>query len=181
MRRVKLGRRRRDDDVDVATCLANLERLDAVNVTRLIGNPPRPALDDLAEQASRRLRTPMAFVNVLDEHHQFSVGAAGLGDEDPDARTVPVEDSYCKHVVAFDDVFVVDNALADDLVDDHPATTNHGVRAYLGVPIRKNGHCIGSFCVVDTKPRRWTDQKLAALEKLAVSVMAEINESGSSA
>jgi signal transduction histidine kinase len=34
---------------------------------------------------------------------------------------------------------------------------------------------LGSFCVVDTRPRHWTDLDVTAIEKLAFSVMTEIN------
>lgn len=42
------------------------------------------------------------------------------------------------------------------------------MRAYLGVPVRYRDQCIGSFCVVDTTPREWSDDDLAALEELSL-------------
>ena len=166
-------RRKRKDDVDVRAVLENLQRLEAINATHLIGSEPRPEFDDLAEKASDALRTPMAFLSIVTADRTHLVGAAGLDGELEEVRQVACEESYCQHVVAFDDVLVVDNALADSLVADHSATAD-GVRAYLGVPIRKNGHTIGSFCVVDRKPRRWTDRNLATLEALAAQVTEAI-------
>jgi len=166
-------RRKREDDVDVQLVLENLSRLDAVKATHLLGPEPRPEFDELAEKASGQLRTPMAFLSILSGHHSHLVGAAGLAEDSAEERQIPAEESYCQHVVAFDDVFVVDNARTDALVANHPATAD-GVRAYLGVPIRKNGQTVGSFCVVDTKPRRWTEKNLAALEALAAEVTEEI-------
>ena len=69
--------------------------------------------------------------------------------------------------MALDDVLVVNDSATDELVHQHPATVDMGVRAYLGVPLRSNGHCVGSFCVVDTRARQWTDADLADLERLA--------------
>jgi GAF domain-containing protein len=44
----------------------------------------------------------------------------------------------------------------------------HAARAYLGVPVRsRNGHVLGSFCVVDHQTRRWADKDCETLERLA--------------
>jgi GAF domain-containing protein len=157
-----LLRSKRKDDVDVASCLANLHRLEAVRRSGLIERGRDVALDHLAASAAAELRTPMAFLNVLDdtwEHRVAAHGAAG-------PRQQPVERSYCQYVVAHDDVVVITDATADPLVRDHPATAE-GVRAYLGVPIRRDGRCLGSFCVVDDHPRDWTEEDLAALRGYA--------------
>jgi GAF domain-containing protein len=161
-------------DIDVESCLANLSRLDALNATGLMDQPPRPDLDDLAKRAAVRLNTPMAFMSLLDDRRVFLAGAAGVTGEMAETRQNSAEASYCQYVVALDDVLVVNNALADPLVADHPGTTEGGVRAYLGVPLRKGGFCLGSFCVVDDEARDWTDDDLAALQRLADEAMTKI-------
>ena len=50
-----------------------------------------------------------------------------------------------------------------------------GVRAYVGVPlVTDDGQAIGSFCAIDTKPRRWTSMEVEALTELAASARREI-------
>ena len=66
---------------------------------------------------------------------------------------------------------IVHDSTVDPLVSEHPATTGSGVRAYLGVPLRRDGHCLGSFCVVDVSPRAWTDEDLSTLEGLAMAAL----------
>lgn len=156
--------RARRDDVDVASCLANLDRLEALTRSGLVEAPAHPKLDELTRTAAQRLHAPMAFVNVLDDRRQYHVSS--YGSQAP--RDEPVEASYCQHVVAQDDVVVITDSLTDDLVRDNPSTEE--VRAYLGVPIRHDGHCLGSFCVVDVEPRAWTDEDLTVLEELAKQV-----------
>ncbi|MGI9090138.1 MAG: ATP-binding protein, partial [Gemmatimonadaceae bacterium] len=50
-----------------------------------------------------------------------------------------------------------------------------GVRAYLGIPlVTTEGIALGSFCVLDTQPRAWTEEQIEILRDLAGSVMTEI-------
>jgi len=169
-----LLRRPRPDDVDVDSCLANLDRLNALTATGLMDAPAREDLDGLARRAAAQLGTPMAFMSLVDNRRVFFAGAAGVTGELAETRQNPVEASYCQHVVAFDDVLVVDDALSDALVVDNPATVEGGTRAYLGVPLRQNGFCLGSFCVVDVERREWTDDDLAKLQTLADQAMQQI-------
>src|SRR5436189_6219240 len=63
----------------------------------------------------------------------------------------------------------------DPLVQDSPAIAELGVIAYLGVPlITPAGHALGTLCAVDSQPRAWTAEDLAALSDLAALALAEI-------
>jgi GAF domain-containing protein len=167
-----LLRRSRRDDIDVASCLANLSRLDAIGTSGVLEPSRRQRLDALTLRASERLGTPMAFVSILDDQWLHLAGATGLTGELAISRRNSPESSYCQYVVALDDTLVVTDSATDDLVHDHPATLDMGIRAYLGVPVRHDGQTLGSFCVVDTEARQWTDDDLAALETLAGEVLA---------
>jgi GAF domain-containing protein len=168
-----LLRRVRQDDVDVESVLENLGRLEVLNATSVMDAPPRPEFDDLTQRAASRLGTPAAFLTFIDNRRLYM--ASVVRPDSADApRVVPASESYCQHVVASDDVLVVDNALQDPLVAENVGTTRDGVRAYLGVPIRKSGLALGSLCVVDYEPREWTDGDLAVLQQLADEAMAQL-------
>ena len=169
-----LLQRDRRDDVDVESCLANLDRLTALRTSGLMDAPPSDRLDDLTRNAATRLGTPMAFMSLVDEHRVFFAGSAGLSGPMAVTRENAVEGSYCPYVVALDDVLVVNDSRTDPLVSTHPATTDGGVRSYLGVPLRRAGQCIGSFCVVDEQPRQWSDDDLASLQALAAVAMQDV-------
>lgn len=164
-----LLRRSRKSDVDMASCLANLDRLAALDASGLVDAPRSETLDELTRQAADRLAAPMAYLNVLDQRRQYHVASFGSPTTE---RVEAVEVSYCQHVVAQDDVVVVNDSQTDALVRDNPSTIDGGIRAYLGVPVRRDGHCLGSFCVVDLQPRQWTEEDLAVLEELATQVAA---------
>ena len=47
--------------------------------------------------------------------------------------------------------------------------------AYLGIPLTTpKGITLGSFCVIDAKPRKWTMGDQQTMAELAASVMSEI-------
>jgi len=167
-------KRNERDDVDVASCLANLDRLAAVQTTGLLSGRDRDRLDALTQAASELLATPMAFMSIVDQDRVVFAGAAGISGELAATRQNTPGASYCPYVAAMDEVLVIHDATTDPLVADHPATTTDGVRAYLGVPLRHGDQCIGSFCVVDTEPRSWNDHDLAGLERLADEAMAGV-------
>jgi GAF domain-containing protein len=169
--RMGLLLRNRRDDFDVASCLANLDRLGALRESGLLDAPPSDRLDALTRDAAKQLGTPMAFMSLVDEQRVFFASALGLSDAMAETRENSVEGSYCQYVVVLDDVLVVNDSLTDPLVSSHPATTDGAVRSYLGVPLRRAGHCIGSFCVVDERPRQWSDDDLATLQALAAAAM----------
>ena len=54
-----------------------------------------------------------------------------------------------------------------------PAIRDLNVISYVGVPLTTDdGHTIGSFCVIDHEPRRWTAGEVELLRDFAASVMA---------
>ncbi|MEO5837351.1 MAG: GAF domain-containing protein [Acidimicrobiales bacterium] len=171
---VERYRTARLSDIDIDSCLRNVARLDALAATGLMDAPPNSELDALTSEAAQRLRAPMAIMSLLDERRAFFASAHGLDGEIAVRRENPVHHSYCKYVVALDEPLKVNDSRRHRLVKDHPATLN-GTRSYLGVPIRtQSGHTIGSFCVVDTVARHWTEGDLHILKNIGDRAMARV-------
>jgi GAF domain-containing protein len=157
--------------VDVESCLANLGRLAAVEASGLIGAPRSDRLDGLTRAAAERLHAPMAFMSVLDDRHAFYASTydeSGIGLDT--ILPTAADESYCQFVVATDEPLIVRDAQTDERLRGHPAQGGP-VRSYLGVPVHLDGHVLGSFCVLDVRPREWTDDELAELERLASSAL----------
>jgi GAF domain-containing protein len=154
----------------MASCLANADRLAALEATGLLDAPPRPELDGVTSQAAERLGVPFALITLVDNRRQFFASRYGL---DPEVleQVTPLEFSYCKFVAALDEPFRVTNSLNHVLVRDNPVAKL--VRSYLGVPLRtSDGHTIGSLCVGDSSPRQWRTEDQEVLEELARQAMA---------
>ncbi|SHN45087.1 ATP-binding protein [Cryptosporangium aurantiacum] len=145
-------------------------RLQALRATGLSETTSAPILDRLTGLAARWLRAPIALVSLVEADRQFFASAHGLTGE----RQTPLERSFCRHVVLEDAALVVGDARLDDRLRDDPAVAG-GVVAYAGIPLSSpEGHVLGTFCVMDTRPRTWTDLDLATLADLAAAAEAEI-------
>jgi two-component system CheB/CheR fusion protein len=70
---------------------------------------------------------------------------------------------------------VIEDAREHPLVKDNLAIRDLGVVAYAGMPLAcASGEILGSFCVIDNEPRRWTADELDTLRTLAASVSSEL-------
>ncbi|HEV2815125.1 MAG TPA: GAF domain-containing protein [Solirubrobacteraceae bacterium] len=161
-------------DGDVVVALREPARLTAVK--GLTSGPHRPALDRLADVASRVLAAPVGLVTLVDADRQMFAGCIGV-DKEPWAtdRGTPISHSFCQHAIAAREPLVVSDAREHPVLKTNPAIRDLDVIAYLGVPlITADGHALGTLCVIDHKPRVWTSEQVRILEDLAASVVTEL-------
>ena len=151
--------------------LGRADRLEALERARLLDSPPEEAFDQLARFTGQLLDVPVVLMSVVDRQRQFFKGQVGLPEPLNTTRQTPITHSFCQWVVTGNEALVVEDARCDLLLSASPATTEMGVVAYAGVPIRiETDETIGSFCAVDMKPRRWDARELRALEDAATLV-----------
>lgn len=160
---------------DLLRVVRNISRLAALQRTGLLDSPPDAAFDRLTKLASRVIRAPVALVSLVDSDRQFFAGAVGVPEPWKSRRGTPLTHSFCKHVVATAQELVVSDARAHPLLCGNMAVQDLGIVAYAGAPlVTSDGHALGSLCVVDTKPREWTEGDLEILRELAAIAMREI-------
>lgn len=151
--------------------LASVERLRALRRLALLDTPPEEAYDRLTRLATRLLRVPIALVNLIAEDRQFFKSAVGMGE----LRALPIGTGVCAYAVASGKPLVLEDARQDPRFSSNPIVTEYGLVSYVGIPlITAEGHALGTFCVVDTAPRRWSDDDIALMSDLASAVMTEI-------
>jgi len=150
---------------EVLETLADPGRLAAIRAIGLRSPDITAALDDLAALARDVLDVPVALATLVEPEGQTFVGLSGLEEPWASSRRTPLSHSFCQYVVAEDQPLVVANAAEHPTLRDSPAVTDLQVRAYVGYPLRdQTGVVLGSFCVLDTEPREWTDAELRRLE-----------------
>jgi len=150
------------------------ERLETL---RQIGLGPSAveSFDRLTRLASRLIQAPVALVSFVESDCQFFPGAEGLSEELNRLRQTPISGSFCQHVVDTGQPLVIEDARTHPLVHDNESIEKLNVIAYAGLPMRlSNGATLGSFCVIDQKPRRWTEEELAALADLKKYALTEL-------
>jgi GAF domain-containing protein len=72
---------------------------------------------------------------------------------------------------------IVPDTFQDARFADNPLVTNDPrIRFYAGCPlILDDGSCVGSLCLVDTRPRSLQEPDLARLHDLAAMTVRELN------
>lgn len=153
------------------SALGREARLTALERTRLLDSPPEEPFDTLARFIARLLDVPVVLLSVVDRQRQFFKAQVGLPEPLRTTRETSITHSFCQWVVTGDDALVVDDARRDVLLATSRATTEMGIVAYAGVPIRvESNETIGSFCAVDMKARHWDALELRALDDVALVV-----------
>lgn len=159
--------------------IRNPDRLDILRRLQLLDTHTERAFDRLTELASKILKAPIALVSLVDEDRQYFKSQVGLGEPLATKRETPLSHSFCQHVVATGQPLVIDDARKHPLVHDNMAIPDLGVIAYLGMPITiYDGTELGSFCAIDTQPRKWSEWEIEVMRELAASVITEIELRG---
>lgn len=145
-----------DNELQRVARLRNLSVLDTV---------PEPLFDGLAEAAALAIGAPMAAVNLIDAHRQWTKASVGLETGKSDPREV----AFCSHTIVASDLLEVPDARRDERFANNPAVTcDDGIRFYVGAPITlSDGLCMGALCALDRKPRMLSEGQRDVLRALA--------------
>lgn len=149
-------------------------RLAAVEHSGLLDSPVEESFDSLTQLAARLLKVPASFISVVSADHDFYKSQSGFSGELARARTL-AGPTFCHYTLAADEMLVIDDTHGDPVWKAVPTVETLGVRAYVGVPLKLGGETIGSFCVIDREPRRWSGDELETLRQLALSAGRELS------
>lgn len=155
------------------TAVRDPGRLAALTRSGLVGTGPEDAFDRLTELAALVIGAPRAFITLVDAQRYSYKSTVGLADGAP--RSGLVEQSFCRYVVGAGRPLIVEDARRDERTWDNPAIALHGVAAWAGYPVRaRGGEVLGTFCVVDAVPHRWTEVDIQVLATLAQAASTEV-------
>ncbi|QWV93277.1 GAF domain-containing protein [Geomonas oryzisoli] len=160
---------------DISTHVADPTRLAALRAVALLDTPAEEAFDRLTRLATRFVDAPVSLVSLVDADRQFFKSCVGLPEPWQSRRETPLSHSFCQYNRIARQPLLIADARLHPFFKDNPAIKDLNVIAYLGIPLATvDGYILGSFCVIDSKPRRWTSAQVAVIEDLAASVMTEI-------
>jgi two-component system cell cycle sensor histidine kinase/response regulator CckA len=150
------------------------DRLAALRQTALLDTAPEEGFDRLTRMAARLLGASTSLISLVTADRQFFKSAIGLPEPLASQRIAPLSFSFCSTVVGTGEPLIVEDARRHPLLRHSPAVRELGWVSYAGVPlITREGHVIGSFCVVDRMPRLWSERDIALLQDLAASAITE--------
>jgi anti-sigma regulatory factor (Ser/Thr protein kinase) len=146
-------------------------RLETLRKYQILDTDPEMGFDDLALLASQICEAPMAAISLVDRDRQWFKARVGLS-----AQETPRSISFCTHAIEQRGIFIVPDALKDARLRDNPQVTGDPhIRFYAGAPlITREGHVLGTLCVVDRRARRLTTNQAQALGALRRQVEAQL-------
>ncbi|RSK27528.1 PAS domain S-box protein [Bacillus sp. HMF5848] len=147
-------------------------RLEELLSLNILDTEKEEAFDRITKIASQMFAVPICLISLVDKDRQWFKSCVGLSGITETSREV----AFCHHVVVGDKPMIVKDATKDPRFADNPLVTGElGLRFYAGAPLRtKKGNVIGTLCLKDTKPRKFTDEQMALLSEYAALVMSEL-------
>jgi predicted PurR-regulated permease PerM len=149
-------------------------RLEELTRLHLADGTREEVFDRITKKLARVFEVPIALITFIDRDHQWFKSQIGLPEEIAEAQQMSRALSVCGHVIANDEVLVVEDLARDRRFANNPLLRERGLRFYAGVPLRSNNLPIGSLCVLDVKPRRMTEREKRLLQIIGEDVMEEI-------
>lgn len=148
------------------------QRIESLYDLELLDSPNDYYFDQLTAQAAAVFNTPICAVSIIDVNRQWFKSIHGL-----DVCQTGRDEAFCSHVVTDDSLLEVKNALeAPDFHDNPLVIGEPNIRFYCGAPIHdSDGFCIGSFCVIDTVPREFSQAQKGLLKSFALQAEALVS------
>jgi len=147
------------------------ERLNLLYEASILDTPPTTEFDAIVRLACNIFNMPMALVSFVDEQRQWFKAQQGFT-----LKETSREHSFCGHVVETGLPLVVEDAGKDSRFWENTFVNECSVQFYAGVPLLEGETCYGSFCVLDTKTRRFGDRDIEQLRNLASVIVGLIRE-----
>ena len=123
------------------------------------------AFDDLIALASLLTETPLGAISFVDNEREWIKSTHGF-----DKSQLELSPSFAAHTIREQEpCFVVRDAAQDKRFANNPLVTGAPhIRFYAGVPmLSAEGVPLGSFCVMDRKPRELTPNQMELLQHIA--------------
>ena len=153
----------------------DIERVRALRASGALDEAVRRHFDRAAKRAAEVFDAPVGLVTLIDDAFQHVCGANVAASASSDEHALPGQEfnlprelSMCGHVVASGQPLVVADITRDPRFANNPALSSQGVRFYAGAPFRDaEGHVYGSLCILDRKPRSFSDNDMRLLQSMA--------------
>jgi two-component system sensor histidine kinase/response regulator len=147
------------------------ERLKALHRYDILDTGPEQAFDDITLLASQICRTNIAAISFVDNNRQWFKSKVGTTMSES-SRDI----ALCAHGILQPEVFVVQDALADNRFAANPMVTgNPKIRFYAGAPIvTSDGHVLGMLCVTSPAARTLSPDQYAGLQALSRQIVAQL-------
>lgn len=145
---------------------SDLSRLQTLRSLAELDTSVDATLDDLVRMAAQALRCPVSAVCLVDNDRHWIKASYGLdlSEKLHDAR-------FHLQTIQERELVVVTDARLDPRFADSPMVQReNGLRFYAGVPLRIDGHAVGTLCISAPEPRTPDPSERGLLVDLAHAV-----------
>jgi phosphoribosyl 1,2-cyclic phosphodiesterase/FixJ family two-component response regulator len=148
-------------------------RLASLRELGILDTEPEERFDRITRLAAAVFDVPIALVSLVDKDRQWFKSCYGIA-----AKETSREVSFCAHVVYNRGIMVVSDTLQDPRFGDNPLVIHEPrIRFYAGCPLNlADGSCVGTLCLVDTRPRSLEGADIGLLQDLRDLVVREMHQ-----
>lgn len=152
---------------DTVTTLET-SRIDVLRQYEILDTPPDFGLDGMTRLAAHVFGVPISLVTFVDSERIWFKSHFGLEEQE-----VPLEPGFCASAILTDDLYVVEDASVDvKSLANSLVTGKKGIRFYAGMPLKtKEGFNLGTFCIMDRKPRVFSEAEKEILVNISELVL----------
>ncbi len=157
----------------IPALVADPQRLAALESYDILDTPAEEGFDEIVRLAGLVCETPVALVSLVSGDRQWFKARIGFPPCETDLNS-----SVCAHALAEPDVLIITDLTVDPRTKRNPLVTGEPhIRFYAGAPLRtKDGHTLGSLCVIDGRPRPegLSAKQIEGLQALAGQVVRQL-------
>ena len=146
------------------TIPAEQERINTLKKYDILDTPPDGSFDRITKLAALLLEVPIAIVTLVDTDRIWFKSRYGL-----DIQQISRDPGLCASAILSDDIYEVDDARTDPRTLANPlVASGFGLRFYAAVPLKvRDGHNLGTLCIIDKHPRHLSEKQKETLQYLA--------------
>ncbi|WP_303311959.1 GAF domain-containing protein [Hymenobacter sp. BT730] len=146
-------------------------RLVALKRYDILDTPPDGSMNRMAALAAKVFNMPIAIISLVDEDRIWFRSHHGL-----DVEQIGRDPGLCASAILSDEVYLVEDARRDPRTLTNPLVAGEfGLQFYAAAPlITQEGYKLGTFCIIDRKPRYLTEPQKQVLQDMAGIIMDEI-------
>lgn len=149
------------------------DRLAALRDMGVLNDSRNPRFDDVVEMARNLFGTDTAALSFIDTDRQWVKSFAGINPGE-----LTRSEGVCSLTIQRSELLVIEDLSVDPRFCDRSWVRRiGGARFYAGYPIESvDGHRVGALCLLDSKPRKFSERDHALLRQLALRIQALVGD-----
>lgn len=146
-------------------------RLDALYSLKELDSDSEERFDVITRIATKLFNVPVALITLIDKNRIWFKSKQGVNKSE-----IPRDNSFCEYTISEPKLLIIEDINNDPRFKDSiAAKNNNDIRFYAGYPITINKNIIvGTFCLIDHKPRKFTALEHTLIKELAYMVEIQL-------